>query len=96
MLVYPVPVKGAYVLGVHSTLALSGHIKLGPTIFPAFSPENYDYASGVTLKGLAQTLQAYSHVALSKHTRSLISLFLSSELAKSISIEKLVTEASRI
>lgn len=42
MLVYPVPVKGAFALGTHSTLAISGHVKLGPTIFPAFSPENYD------------------------------------------------------
>ena len=51
-LVYPVPVKGAFVLGVHSTLAISGHVKLGPTAFPAFSPENYDYADNLTAKGL--------------------------------------------
>ena len=48
MLVYPVPVKGAFVLGVHSTLAVSGHVKLGPTLFPALSPENYDLLENIT------------------------------------------------
>ena len=43
MLVYPVPVKGAYVLGVHSTITVDGRLKVGPTVFPAFSTENYDY-----------------------------------------------------
>jgi (S)-2-hydroxyglutarate dehydrogenase len=42
MLVYPVPAPGAYVLGVHSTLTTSGHVKIGPTVFPAFAKENYD------------------------------------------------------
>jgi len=42
MLVYPVPVKGAYVLGVHSTITVDGRLKVGPTVFPAFSNENYD------------------------------------------------------
>lgn len=40
-LVYPVPIKGAYFLGVHSTITLDGKIKIGPTISPAFSLENY-------------------------------------------------------
>ena len=44
MLIYPVPVEGAFALGVHSTLSVNGHVKLGPTVFPAFSPENYDFA----------------------------------------------------
>jgi (S)-2-hydroxyglutarate dehydrogenase len=52
MLVYPVPVKGAFALGVHSTLSVDGHVKLGPTIFPAFSPENYDGLDAVTPSGL--------------------------------------------
>jgi L-2-hydroxyglutarate oxidase len=37
MLVYPVPVKGAYVLGVHSTITVDGRLKVGPTVFPAFA-----------------------------------------------------------
>ena len=43
MIVYPVPVKGAFNLGVHSTLTMDGRIKFGPTVFPAFSEANYDY-----------------------------------------------------
>ena len=43
MLVYPVPKKSLISLGIHSTLTTDGRIKLGPTIFPAFGAENYDY-----------------------------------------------------
>ena len=42
-IVYPVPVKGAFNLGVHSTFTMDGRIKFGPTVFPAFSEANYDY-----------------------------------------------------
>lgn len=52
MLVYPVPQKGAYVLGVHSTLTLDGRVKIGPTVFPAFGKENYDLTGGVTASSL--------------------------------------------
>ena len=97
MLVYPVPVKGAFVLGVHSTLAVSGHVKLGPTLFPALTPENYDYIDGFSdVRGLYNTLKAYSHVLLSPKSRGLIWYFLASELKKSISITCLVEEAQRI
>jgi len=40
-LVYPLPKKGSYVLGVHSTLTVDGYLKVGPTVTPAFSLENY-------------------------------------------------------
>jgi L-2-hydroxyglutarate oxidase LhgO len=40
-LVYPVPVKGAHFLGVHSTITVDGYVKVGPTVSPAFSIENY-------------------------------------------------------
>ena len=95
MLVYPVPLPGAFVLGVHSTLSISGHLKLGPTVFPAFSPENYDYGEGLTAKGLIDCLKGYSHVAMSTKTRGLIWLFISEEMRKSLSIKTLVTEASK-
>jgi L-2-hydroxyglutarate oxidase LhgO len=52
MLVYPVPVKGAYVLGVHSTITVDGRVKVGPTVFPAFAQENYDYLQGIDAKQL--------------------------------------------
>lgn len=95
MLVYPVPVKGAFVLGVHSTLASSGHVKLGPTAFPAFSPENYEYAQNLSIKGLSDAMKAYGRVALSPKTRGLIHHFVSSELRKSVSIGTLVAETSK-
>jgi len=95
MLVYPVPVKGAFVLGVHSTLAISGHLKLGPTAFPAFSPENYEYAQNLSMKGLSDCFKAYGRVALSSKTRGLIKHFIASELVKSVSIATLVAETSK-
>ena len=39
---YPVPIKGANFLGVHSTITPDGYIKIGPTLSPAFSLENYN------------------------------------------------------
>ena len=53
MLVYPVPVEGAYVLGVHSTLTPQGYVKIGPTVFPAFGKENYDMMNGVSTASLS-------------------------------------------
>ena len=47
VIVYPVPVKGAVVLGVHSTYTVNGKVKVGPTVFPAFSQENYDYFENI-------------------------------------------------
>ena len=95
MLVYPVPVKGAFALGAHSTLAISGHVKIGPTIFPAFSPENYDMTDNLTPSGLAKALRAYTNVALSPKSFGLIRMFLTSELQKSMSIKRLLAEASK-
>ena len=40
-LVYPVPLKNAHFLGVHSTITPSGQIKVGPSATPAWSSENY-------------------------------------------------------
>jgi hypothetical protein len=41
MCVYPVPIKGALFLGVHSTMTPYGELKIGPAAIPAFSLENY-------------------------------------------------------
>lgn len=46
-LVYPVPLKGAYFLGVHSTITVDGYLKLGPTVSPAFSLENYNWMQNI-------------------------------------------------
>jgi (S)-2-hydroxyglutarate dehydrogenase len=58
-LVYPVPEAGAYVLGVHSTITTDGYVKIGPTVFPAFGKENYDYLQGVTMSSFFQTSSDY-------------------------------------
>ena len=95
MIVYPVPVKGAYVLGVHSTLAVSGHVKLGPTVFPAFSPENYDSFGGLTLGGIVDALGSYGRVLLSPKTRGLVWAF-ADDLEKSFWLEAVMREGLRI
>lgn len=46
-LVYPVPLKGAYFLGVHSTITVDGYLKLGPTVSPALSLENYNWLQNI-------------------------------------------------
>ena len=65
-LVYPVPKKGAYVLGVHSTLTLDGRLKVGPTLSPAFSLENYEYFQNIEFKQLAKILLNYAKLLGSK------------------------------
>lgn len=96
MLVYPVPVEGAYVLGVHSTLTPGGYVKIGPTVFPAFGKENYDMMQGVSLTSLTQAIGNYLHLASSKKERGLIWHFMSKEFLKSISIGRLLNDVSKL
>lgn len=44
--VYPVPNLKNPFLGVHFTVTVDGHVKIGPTSMPAFWRENYDGFSG--------------------------------------------------
>jgi len=46
--VYPVPNLGNPFLGVHYTVTVDGHVKIGPTSMPAFWRENYDGFGGFT------------------------------------------------
>ena len=96
MLVYPVPVKGAYVLGVHSTITTDGRLKVGPTVFPAFAYENYDYWQNIRPSSLARNLISYGHVFMSPHERGLIWHFLTKEVKKSLSISTLVDDVNKI
>ena len=96
MIIYPVPVKGAMNLGVHSTLTLDGRIKYGPTVFPAFSPTNYDYLENVTPYDVAKTLHTFSYVLRSPTDRKLVGQYLTTELHKSLSISSLLKEGSRV
>jgi L-2-hydroxyglutarate oxidase LhgO len=95
-LVYPVPQPGAYVLGVHSTLTPSGHLKIGPTVFPAFAPENYDFLAGITPVSLVKGLTDYSRLLLSPKERGLFAYFFRHEFLKSVSLSKLVSDACKL
>jgi len=96
MLVYPVPVKGAYVLGIHSTITVDGRVKIGPTVFPAFAKENYDGLENVTLKSLLELGSAYTLMAMSKKERGMIWQFMRYELKKSLFIDELVKDCNEI
>lgn len=96
MLVYPVPVEGAYVLGVHSTLTPHGFVKIGPTVFPAFGKENYDSFQGVSAKSLYSAICNYLRLVTSKKDRGLIWHFISKEFSKSISIQRLLNDAAKL
>ncbi|MBU2574911.1 MAG: FAD-dependent oxidoreductase, partial [Elusimicrobia bacterium] len=52
--VYPVPSLKNPFLGVHYTVAVDGHVKLGPTAIPAFWRENY---AGFDNFSLAEALE---------------------------------------
>tara|TARA_A100001388_G_scaffold257391_1_gene223167 strand:+ start:1523 stop:2728 length:1206 start_codon:yes stop_codon:yes gene_type:complete len=47
--IYPVPNIKQPFLGIHTTLTSDGYLKLGPTAFPVFSPENYRFFEGIDL-----------------------------------------------
>ena len=96
MIVYPVPVKGAMNLGVHSTFTMDGRIKYGPTVFPAFSPTNYDYLENVSPMDLLKALRTFTYVIRSPTDRRLVGQYLTTELHKSLSISSLLKEGSRV
>ncbi len=54
--VYPVPNLNNPFLGVHFTLTVEGHLKIGPTAIPAFWRENYHQMQGFDLKECASIL----------------------------------------
>ena len=97
MHVYPVPIKGAQNLGVHSTLTVDGYLKIGPTVFPAFGQDNYEGLENVTLSSLHQTLQAYTTMmGAGPQQRALIKSFITNDLPKNFSIKRMVTEANKL
>lgn len=54
--IYPVPVLANPFLGVHFTITVDGHIKIGPTATPAFWRENYRGFERFQFAELAQNL----------------------------------------
>jgi L-2-hydroxyglutarate oxidase LhgO len=54
--VYPVPNLKNPFLGVHFTLTVDGHIKIGPTSIPAFWRENYEGLNGIKFNELTNII----------------------------------------
>jgi len=52
--IYPVPDLRNPFLGVHFTVTVDGHAKIGPTAIPAFWREQYDRLAGFSLRDLAE------------------------------------------
>lgn len=97
MLVYPVPIPGAHNLGIHSSLTTDGYLKIGPTVLPAFGPENYYGLENVTFNSLSHTLKAYWAMASrSAESRAMIRSFILNDLPKNVSISKIVKEGNKL
>jgi (S)-2-hydroxyglutarate dehydrogenase len=58
-IVYPIPLKGAFTLGVHSTMTPEGYIKIGPTTSPAFGLENYQGLENINWKEIKRIVNSY-------------------------------------
>lgn len=93
-IVYPIPLKGAYTLGVHSTMTPNGFMKIGPTTSPAFSLESYQGLENFNLSDFKKILNSYRLIMLSKQ-RGLIWEYITRDLPKH-SIKVLIKDISRI
>jgi len=93
-IVYPIPLKGAFTLGVHSTMTPQGYIKVGPTTSPAFSLENYQGLNKINMKDVRDIARSYFTILRSKQ-RGLVWEYLSRDLPKH-SIKVLMDDISRI
>lgn len=93
-IVYPIPLKAAYTLGVHSTMSPNGYMKIGPTTSPAFSLENYQGMENFNFKDLGHIINSYRLILLSQQ-RGLIWEYMTRDLPKH-SISVLLKDISRI
>ena len=93
-IVYPIPLKGAYTLGVHSTMTPDGYMKIGPTTSPAFALENYLGFEKMNFGDLREVITSYWTILTSKQ-RGLIWEYLSRDLPKH-SIRVLLDDISKI
>jgi len=62
--VYPVPDLGYPFLGVHVTVSVDGHAKIGPTAIPCLWREQYDWSHGFRLGELASIAADMTRLAL--------------------------------
>lgn len=65
-IVYPIPLRGTFTLGVHSTMTPDGHMKIGPTTSPAFSLENYQGLENFSFSDLRKVINSYRIIMLSQ------------------------------
>lgn len=49
-LIYPVPLKSSYALGIHLTVNPYGNVKIGPTAIPVLWNYQYKYLDNFHLK----------------------------------------------
>ncbi len=63
--IYPVPAKDNPFLGVHLTVSVEGHVKIGPTAMPAFWRENYKGMDNFKLNELFQIMLTETKLFLS-------------------------------
>jgi len=66
--IYPVPDLGMPFLGVHFTVTVDGHVKIGPTALPAFWRENYGGLHRFSLVEMVQVLSAEARMFLTDAT----------------------------
>lgn len=93
-IVYPIPLPGAYTLGVHSTMTPDGFMKIGPTTSPAFSLENYQGFEKINMFDIRRIVKSYSLIMRSKQ-RALIWDYLYRDLPKH-SIKILMNDINKI
>jgi (S)-2-hydroxyglutarate dehydrogenase len=63
--IYPVPDLRNPFLGVHFTVTVDGHAKIGPTAIPAFWREHYAGLSGFSIRDLAEIARLQAGLLLS-------------------------------
>jgi len=63
--IYPVPAQDNPFLGVHLTVSVEGHVKIGPTAIPAFWRENYKGMDNFRLNELFQIILTETKLFLS-------------------------------
>jgi L-2-hydroxyglutarate oxidase len=93
-IVYPIPLKGAYTLGVHSTMTPDGFMKVGPTTSPAFSLESYQGLENFNFGDLKKIINSYRLILMGQQ-RGLIWEYLTRDLPKH-SISVLIKDIGRI
>lgn len=74
-LIYPVPHEVNPFLGVHLTMTLDGHVKIGPTAIPTLSRENYSLLEKISASDIFEISRSLLSIARGKsHSLSKLTL----------------------